>query len=241
MALDDREERGHEQPLGQAAAQDRVRLRQHLGGPRRVERARLDEEADHRRGRGDLQAAAADVADEERETAARQRPEAEHVATARVLAGRLVQEGDLVVVRLRRARGDEPGGEGARDAALALEVDRVRDGRGGGGREGAQAVEPALGVRGVGDERAEQPRAQRERYGHLVRGRRRLVGYDLGLGHAARARDLAQPAPAVDPQHADPRRAAEPLRLLRDGELDLVEVQRARDVLRGAIERLLIA
>ena len=91
-ALDDRQERGHEQVLGQPPAQDRVRLGEHLGGVGAVERPRLDEEPHHRRGRRHLQPLAAHVADQQPERAAGQRPDAEHVAAAGLLPGGLVDE-----------------------------------------------------------------------------------------------------------------------------------------------------
>ena len=85
-----------------------------------VERARLDEEAHHRGGRRDLEPAAADVADEQPEPAARQRPDPEHVAAAG-LRGRPARR--RARPRGRRARG---GRWGTKPAVIARATRRSR-------------------------------------------------------------------------------------------------------------------
>ena len=207
-AVGDREEGGHEQALGQPRAQDRVGLREHLGGAVAVERARLDEEAHHRGGRRDLQPAAADVADQQPEAAAGQRPDPEHVAAAGLAAGRLVDDADLVVVERGRALGDEARGHRARHPALAVVGVRVGERRRGDRRQRDQprdaAGGEAVGVRGR-RQHAEQPRAERQRHPHLVAGQRRLgaaahpPGGVRGGRTAPRARRSAR-APARSPR-----------------------------------------
>ena len=113
------QERGHEQPLGQPRAQDRVRLREHLGrggrsrtcAPRR--RSAPSRRSPRPRGRSPLTSPTSSA-----EAAARQRPDPEHVAAAGLAAGGLVDEADLVVVELGRgAGGRSPRSSRARRAA----------------------------------------------------------------------------------------------------------------------------
>ena len=107
VAVDDGEEDRHEAGRRQALADEAVGLGQHLARALAVERARLDEEADHRAERGDLQALAGDVADEHRQRAAAERPQPEHVAAADLVADRLVDEAELVAGQVVDALGDE--------------------------------------------------------------------------------------------------------------------------------------
>ena len=135
-----------------------------------VPRARLDEEAHHRAQRRDLEALAADVADEHRDAAAGQRPHAEHVAAADLVRDRLVDEAQLEPGHRVGRAGHEAGGQRAGDPALVLELERVGDRA---GRADAERGEPpqvvlaeaALDLVGRA-EHAEQPPAERDRDVH---------------------------------------------------------------------------
>ena len=96
------------------------------------------EEAHHGAHRGDLQALAADVADQDRERPAGEPPDAEEVATTDVVTDGLVDEADLDARQRPRRLGHEPPREGVDDPSLALEVERVGDRPGGAERERGQ-------------------------------------------------------------------------------------------------------
>ena len=168
--LDDGEEGGREAAAAQARAQDPVGLGEHLRGRLGVPRARLDEEAHHRAGRRHLEPLAADVADQQGDRAARQRPHAEDVAAADLVGDGLVDEAELEAgLRVRRP-GHEAGGQRARDPPLVLELEPVGDRAGRADAERGQppqvvlAEAPAQLVRR--GQHAEQPPAERDRDVH---------------------------------------------------------------------------
>ena len=157
-------------PRWQAHAQDAVGLREHLGRALGVPRARLDEEAHHRARRRDLEALAADVADQQRHRAARLGPDAEDVAAADLVRDRLVDEAELEPgLRVGRAR-EVAARERAGDPALVLELERVRDRAGRADAERGQPPQVRLpeapGHLVHRAEDAEQPPAERDRDVH---------------------------------------------------------------------------
>jgi len=128
--VDDRQEGRHERDApGQAPAQDGVGLREHLRRVLGVPCTRLDDEANHRAHRRDLESLAADVSDEHRERASRQPPDAEDVATGDVVADRLVDEPEREALEFGRCVRDEAARERSGDPALVLELERVGDRR----------------------------------------------------------------------------------------------------------------
>ena len=159
-------EGGHEARARQPAAQQPVGLGEDVARALGVPGARLDEEAHHRAQRGDLEALAGDVADEHRQRAARQRPHAEDVAPADVMARRLVDEAELEA-------GDVVGAAGTNPRVSAAATRRSR------WKSSALAIAPAAGgasasrrasslgavVAGLlvaGGEHAEQARPERD-------------------------------------------------------------------------------
>ena len=143
-ALDDRQERRHEQPLRQPRAQDRVRLAQASAG-----RSQSNVRASTKKRTIAAVAATSRPLPLTSPTsspsaAARQRPDPEHVAAAgRRPAGSSTT--DLVVGQPRRALGHEPRRHRPRHPPLALVVERVGDRRGRDERERADSQSQAAG------------------------------------------------------------------------------------------------
>ena len=206
-------EGGHEARARQPSAQQPVGLGEDVAGALGVPGPRLDEEADHRAQRGDLEALAGDVADEHRQRPARQRPDAEDVAAADVMARGLVDEPELEAGDVVGAAGHVPARERGGDAALAVEVERVGDRAGGGPRQQLEAREllgaVVAGLLVAGGEHAEQARPERD--GDVDEGADPLalderVQEAIGVGRIAHiglpgARDVADHALA----HAEAR------------------------------------
>ena len=191
---------------------------QHLGGRLGVPGARLDEEAHHRAGGRDLEPLAADVADQHRHRAARQRPDAEHVAAADLVGDRLVDEAELEPGHRVRRAGHEAGGQRAGDPALVLELERMGDRAGGADAERGEPPQVVLAeaarqrVRRA--QHAEQPAAERDRDVHE---RADVLRVDDPAHEALLVlgpRDVRQPGGGHAPDHAlaeAEARAHEPL------------------------------
>ena len=184
---------------------------EHLGGAVAVIGARLDEEAHHRGRGGDLQALAADVADEHADAGAGSFQTPNTSPPSGLPPRGLVDDADLVVGQLRRALGHEAGGEGVRDAALAVVVERVGDRR---RRHRSEGEQPRQAVVGEPAPAPPSPTARRTRagrwpigtcatyspssatplQGHAPDRRRRRAGATRSRvrGRPARARHLAQ-------------------------------------------------
>ena len=213
------------QALGQSAsAGSRWSGRSTSAGAVAVERARLDEEAHHRGRRRDLEPAAADVADQQPEPAARQRPDPEHVAAAGLRARPARRRTRPRGRRAGRALGDEARRHRARHAPLAVVGVRVGERRR--GRPGAQRGQaacdaagpanpsPSGGPRGEHAEQAVPPSATRHPH--------------LGPSRSAPARRRRAPVPPAS-------RADRPRAVARAGPLaDLLDASRPPDLEPGS-------